>query len=171
MIENGAVPRSPTTFDQKVPKFESPPHTIRWSAYPDSILICRSAITPHFRTHVFDLFYCSTCLTRLLVSFSPAVQSMYLHHHFPLVSQIISINPNAGELSYAVVFRFAHSCPLRLHRFQGAKCIKRSKSHPSSGWLTSPRDVTTASTGSGLMERTLDIRNVLLSTATMNGWY
>jgi len=99
---------------QKVPKSESPPlHTIRRSACPDSIFRTQgNAITsPHFRTHVFDLFSCSTCLTCLLVSFSPAVQSMYLNH-LPLVSQIIPINSNVGELSFTVVFRFSH---LRLH--------------------------------------------------------
>ena len=85
-------------FFQKVPKSESPPlHTIRRSACPDSIFRTQgNAITsPHFRTYVFDLFSCSTCLTCLLVSFSPAVQSMYLNH-LPLVSQIIPINSNVG---------------------------------------------------------------------------
>jgi hypothetical protein len=118
---------------QKVPKFESPPlHTIRRSACPDSIFRTQgNAITsPHF--HVFDLFSCSTCLTCLLVSFSPAVQSMYLNH-LPLVSQIISINPNVGELSFAVLCSFSlcsPSSPLP-RRFHAAKCLKRSKSHPS----------------------------------------
>ena len=57
---------------------------------------------------------CSICLTCLLISFSPAIQSMYLNH-LPLVSQIIPINPDVGELSYTLVFCFAHSCYLHLH--------------------------------------------------------